>query len=70
MKLMYIFYYLSFTFLCTLFETYNKNIIVMKGDNHIDVKTGLICITRIQQELQEKESDKKSRIQEHKNLVW
>ena len=58
---MYIFYYLSFPFLCTLFETYNKNIIVVKGDNHIDVKTGLICITRIQQELQEKESDKKSR---------
>jgi hypothetical protein len=47
-----------------LFETDNKNIIVTKGENHIDVKTGLIYITRINQEPQEKDSGKNSRKQE------
>ncbi len=44
--------------MCILFETDNKNIIVTKGTNHIDVKTGVIFITRINQELQEKDSGK------------
>jgi len=47
-----------------LFEIANKKIIVMQGENHIDIKTGLICITRINQEPQEKDSGKNSRKQE------
>jgi hypothetical protein len=45
-------------FFWILFETDNKNIIVTKGNNHIDVKTDLIFITRINQQLQEKDSGK------------
>jgi hypothetical protein len=61
MKLVYIFCYLSFTFFVYFIETYNQKIIVTKGDNNIDVKSGLIFITRINQEPQEKESGKNSR---------
>jgi len=47
-----------------LFETANKNIIAMQRENHIDVKTSLICNTRMTQEPQEKDSGKNSRKQE------
>jgi hypothetical protein len=46
------------------FETANKNIIAMQRENHIDVKTSLICNTRMTQEPQEKDSGKNSRKQE------
>jgi hypothetical protein len=58
----------------------------MKEENDIHIKKGLISITRINQELQEKDSGKnsrnqesdrnckkiknQSRRQEHKNLAW
>lgn len=58
---MYIYYYLPITFLCISFEIYNNNIIVTKGEDHIDVKTGFISMTRINQKVQEKDSDKNSR---------